>query len=128
MAALIREVEVGSEKAIVLPGATLVASASCPGTWHQVVNGACDCKGFIYRSTCRHLAVAAIAQEQQLAAVEWDAVRGAWAVRWAGYRHGGIHRHLEDALDHVESCNEMGPGQARLWVELHAREGEQWQG
>ena len=33
----------------------LVESASQPGTYHRVVNGVCDCKGFYYRGYCRHV-------------------------------------------------------------------------
>jgi hypothetical protein len=127
MAVLIRETRVGNEKVIVLPGAVLVASASCPGTWHAVQDGVCDCKSFVYRSCCRHIGVAAIARDEQIATVEWSTPYGAWRVRWAGLLHGGVHRHLEDALGHAESCTEMGPEQARLWVELHTKRGEQWE-
>lgn len=38
-------------------GLVLVASQSTPGTWHEVdtERGRCDCAGFGWRHTCRHL-------------------------------------------------------------------------
>jgi len=52
-----------SEQAIFIGPATLVASKSAPGEWNVVEGGRCSCKGFQYRGTCRHLAVAAQAAE-----------------------------------------------------------------
>ena len=47
------------ERALVVSAdLVLVASCSTPGAWHRVSRGACDCKGYQHRSSCRHLAVA----------------------------------------------------------------------
>lgn len=40
------------------PTAALVASHSEVGRWHVVRPESCDCKGFQYRTRCRHLAIA----------------------------------------------------------------------
>lgn len=42
----------------------LVSSSSQPGRWYTVANGTCDCKGFEYRRTCRHVRAVEIAQRQ----------------------------------------------------------------
>lgn len=38
-----------------VPGVILVASKSEPGAWHHTTPSTCDCKGFQYRRTCRHI-------------------------------------------------------------------------
>lgn len=35
----------------------LVPSQSQPGKWHVTTESSCDCKGFSYRSFCRHLSL-----------------------------------------------------------------------
>lgn len=67
MAATITERQIGTERAIDLGFAVLVASKSEPGAWHQVGTATCDCKGFQHRRTCRHLAVA---EQAQMAGIE----------------------------------------------------------
>lgn len=42
-----------------------VTSASQPGTRHNVAFGICDCKGYQYRGTCRHVDAVAAAQAIQ---------------------------------------------------------------
>ncbi len=39
------------------PGRYLVESASKPGTGHPCTTDHCNCKGFSYRGTCRHVAL-----------------------------------------------------------------------
>ncbi len=39
------------------PGRYLVESASCPGVGHPVTLDRCNCAGFSYRGTCRHVAL-----------------------------------------------------------------------
>ena len=56
--AVIHERTVGTERTIDLGYATLVASASEPGSWHEVRDGRCTCPGFAYRGRCRHLEAA----------------------------------------------------------------------
>jgi hypothetical protein len=64
MSAVIKSQHIGDEEAIDLGYAVLIASKSEPGAWYAVQDGACQCKGYQYRGTCRHLAVARQAQEQ----------------------------------------------------------------
>jgi hypothetical protein len=59
----IKEQVVDGETVIYLGPSVLVKSKSEPGTWYSVENGRCSCKGFTYRRSCRHLAVAALATE-----------------------------------------------------------------
>jgi hypothetical protein len=42
----------------VTPFLSLVASKSEVGNWHTVTPESCDCKGFQYRSQCRHISIA----------------------------------------------------------------------
>lgn len=42
----------------VTPTTSLVASKSERGRWHEVTPESCDCKGFQYRSQCRHISIA----------------------------------------------------------------------
>lgn len=54
-------VHVGAETVIVLDagaGFVLVQSVTEPAAWHVVEHGRCSCPGYLYRATCRHLAVA----------------------------------------------------------------------
>jgi len=62
-APLVRTQHIGDESAIDLGELVLVASKTTPGAWYQVQNGTCSCKGFQYRSTCRHLEVAEQARQ-----------------------------------------------------------------
>ncbi len=39
------------------PGRYLVESSSKPGTGHPVTASSCNCPGFTYRGTCRHVAL-----------------------------------------------------------------------
>ncbi len=39
------------------PGRYLVESESKPGTGHPVVGGRCNCPGYAYRGTCRHISL-----------------------------------------------------------------------
>jgi hypothetical protein len=49
----------------------LVSSKSQPGGWHVVKGGRCDCRGYAYRGSCRHLtAVAELASRQAVAIAE----------------------------------------------------------
>jgi len=54
---------IDGDTAIYLGPAVLVSSKSEPGRWYSVQDGACHCKGYFYRGTCRHLSVAAKAVE-----------------------------------------------------------------
>lgn len=47
-----------AERAIDLGYAVLVASSSTPLVWYSVQGGACTCKGYEFRSHCRHLEIA----------------------------------------------------------------------
>jgi hypothetical protein len=59
----LREQSIDGERVLFLGPSVLIASKSCPGTWHVVESGACTCDGYRYRRTCRHLAVAELAAE-----------------------------------------------------------------
>lgn len=41
-----------------------VSSASTPGQWYTVAHGTCDCKGYSFRGTCRHIKAAEQARRQ----------------------------------------------------------------
>lgn len=55
---VIKTLHIGNELAIDLGDSVLVASCSAPDSWHEIRDGRCTCKGFAFRNTCRHLAVA----------------------------------------------------------------------
>jgi len=59
MATQITERESNGERILDLQYMQLVASKSQPGTWYELRDGTCSCKGYEYRKTCRHLAAVA---------------------------------------------------------------------
>jgi hypothetical protein len=53
---MFHQISVNGEQLIpVLNGGALIASKSSPGAWHAVRLDRCDCPGFTYRGTCRHI-------------------------------------------------------------------------
>lgn len=54
--------DIGADEVRLLGDQAEVTSASQPGTHHNVAFGICDCKGFEYRGTCRHINAVQAAQ------------------------------------------------------------------
>jgi len=52
---MVKQIEVNGEQVILGGNGALVASKSQPGVWYVVRAGQCQCKGYQYRSRCRHL-------------------------------------------------------------------------
>ncbi len=80
---------------VTLLGAHLahVSSKSCPGTVHAVTDERCDCKGYYYRNTCRHLTAMREARAQLVDACDpWTSMtpHPVTGLYWAGYRRGWL--------------------------------------
>lgn len=61
---LCEPLQVGEDEVILTADYARVSSASQPGHWYTVAHGTCDCTGYSYRKTCRHVKAAEIAQRQ----------------------------------------------------------------
>lgn len=66
----LKETQINGETVLNIGPAVLVKSKSTPDTWYAIEEGRCSCASFAYRGRCRHLAVAAIAAEQDRAEAE----------------------------------------------------------
>lgn len=53
---MLETVRIGEDQVIRLGEVALVSSKSVPGSWHRTGASACDCKGYLYRGHCRHIA------------------------------------------------------------------------
>lgn len=61
---LCEPIQIGDDEVILTAEYARVTSASQPGHWYTVANGTCDCRGWSFRHTCRHLVAAEAAWRQ----------------------------------------------------------------
>jgi len=90
------------------PGRYLVESASKPGTGHPCTTDHCNCTGFSYRGTCRHVALVQAlepAMQQWYGQAEAPVVVPMSAGVPSGIKRpvrGGVVSHVGDAVEQAE--------------------------
>lgn len=57
-------IPIGDDEVLLTEDYALVSSATKPGHWYTVSNQTCDCQGYAWRRTCRHLKAAEEARRQ----------------------------------------------------------------